>query len=87
MKIVNATVQHSYLWEHVEVLSLQQNMRLQQDGQDAWDFIQWLLDIGHGCNHINESKVQFLEYMQAESANSLIASIYPAIDMTLPPPE
>ena len=84
MKIVNATVQRSYLWEHVEVLSLRQNMRLQQDGQD---FIQWLLDVGHGCNHINESKVQFLEYMQAESANSLIASIYPAIDTTPPPPD
>ena len=71
MKIVNATVQRSYLWEHVEVLSLRQNMRLQQDGQDAWDFAQWLLDVGHGHNHINESKVQFPEYRICKFINSI----------------
>ena len=86
MDIVDATVQCSYLWEHVKVLSLRQNMRLCQDGQDALDFTQWLLDVGHGHNHINENKVQFPDYMQAESADSLIASIYPAIDTTPPPP-
>ena len=86
MDIVNATVQRSYLWEHVEVLSLRQNMRLRQDGQDALDFAQWLLDVGHGRNHVNENKVQFPDYMRMESADSLIASIYPAIDTTPPPP-
>ena len=59
---------------------------IRQDGQDALDFAQWLLDVGHGRNHINENKVQFPDYMRAESADSLIASIYPAIDTTPPPP-
>jgi hypothetical protein len=86
MDIVDATVQRSYLWEHVEVLSLRQNMRLQQGGQDAQGFAQWLLDVGHGRNHINENKVQFPDYMRTVSADSLIASIYPAIDTTPPPP-
>ena len=56
MDIVDTTIQHSYLWEHVKILSLRQNMRLEQ-GEDAREFAQWLLDVGHGRNLINENTV------------------------------
>lgn len=85
MDIVDATIQHSYLWEHVKILSLRQNMRLEQ-GEDAREFAQWLLDVGHGRNLINENTVRFPDHMRTESPDSLIESIYPAIASTPPPP-
>ena len=86
--IVDATIKRSHLWKHVEVLSLHQNMRLEQGDQDTQEFAQWLLDVGHGHNLINENKVHFPDHMQVESADSLIESIYPAINSTpTPPPE
>ena len=84
--IVDATILRSYLWEHAKNLSLQQNMRLKQGGQDTQEFARWLLDIGHGHNIINENKIQFPEHMQVGSADLLIKSIYPAINSIPPPP-
>ena len=44
MDIVDATIQHSYLWEHVKILSLRQNMRLEQ-GEDLKNLLNgcWML--------------------------------------------
>ena len=86
MDIVDATIQCSHLWEHIEILSLRRNMRLEQDSEDAREFAQWLLDVGHGRNLIDGNAIQIPDYMHTESANSLIESIYPAIDSTPPPP-
>ena len=36
--IVDATIQHSALWEHAKVLRLHQNMRLDQGDVDAQEF-------------------------------------------------
>jgi hypothetical protein len=86
--IIDATIQRSSLWEHVEILHLRQNMRLEQGGQEAQEFAQWLLDVGHGRNLIDENKIRFPDNMRVNSADSLIESIYPAIDSTpSPPPE
>ena len=41
--IVDATILCSYFWEHAKILSLQQNMRLKQGGQDTQEFARWLL--------------------------------------------
>lgn len=84
--IVDATIQRSHLWQHVEVLSLRQNMRLEQGNQDTQEFAQWLLDVGHGRNLIDNNKVCFPDHMQVQSADSLIESIYPAVDSAPPPP-
>ena len=45
--IVNASIQRSHLWEHVELLYLHQNMRLDRGSADAQQFAQWLLEVGH----------------------------------------
>ena len=84
--IVDATIQRSPLWEHVEILSLRQNMRLQQGMADTQQFSQWLLEVGHGRNMDNSSQVRFPEYMRITDENSLINSIYPTIDSNPPPP-
>ena len=86
MDIVDATIQRSHLWEHIEILSLRRNMRLEQDSEDAREFARWLLDVGHGRNLIDGNAIRIPDYMRTESANSLIESIYPAIDSTPPPP-
>jgi len=84
--IVDVTIQWSPLWEHVEILSLQQNMRLQQRTADTQQFSQWLLEVGHDRNMDNSSQVRFPEHMRIIDENSLINSIYPAIDSNPPPP-
>lgn len=86
--IVDATIQRSPLWEHVEVLSLRQNMWLQQGMADTQQFSQRLLEMGHGRNMDNSSQVRFPEYMRITDESSLINSIYPTIDSNpRPPPE
>ncbi|PPQ82287.1 hypothetical protein CVT25_008437 [Psilocybe cyanescens] len=84
--IVDATIQRSHLWENIEILFLQQNMRLQQGTADVQQFSQWLLEVGHGQNMVNNSQVRFPEHMRIQDANSLINTVYPAIDSTPPPP-
>ena len=84
--IVNATIQHSALWEHAEVLCLHQNMRLEQGDMDAQVFAQWLLKVSHGQNMNTNSQVHFLDHMQVDNSDSLIASIYPGINSIPPPP-
>ena len=84
--IVDATIQCSALWEHAEVLHLHQNMRLEQGDVDAQEFVQWLLEVGHGQNMNTNSQIQFPDGMQVDNSDSLIASIYPGIDSIPPPP-
>lgn len=53
-EIVGSSITQSYLWRHFDVISLTENMRLQQNHmtpqqrQDMQEFSQWLLDIGNG---------------------------------------
>jgi hypothetical protein len=52
--IINATIINSRLWTHVEILSLNQNMRLicteasPSEQQEVSNFSRWILDIGEG---------------------------------------
>ena len=61
-------------------------MRLEQDDDNAREFAQWLLDVGNGRNLIDGNAVRIPDYMRTESADSLIESIYLAINSTPPPP-
>lgn len=85
--IINAMIQHSYLRDNIEVLSLTENMRLQQWDVNVYEFVQWLLDVGHGQNMVgNRKEVDLLPGMRVEDVETLINTIYPAIDTTPPPP-
>lgn len=85
-EIIDSTIQHSYLWPHIQVLHLHENMCLAHGDTDA-DFAQWLLDIGHGCNSSSNGNVEIPEHMTVHSADNLINIIYPDIDCTPPPPQ
>jgi hypothetical protein len=53
-EIVASFISESYLWQHLKVFFLKQNMRLQQpnmsqsEKEDALQFSKWLLDVGDG---------------------------------------
>ena len=76
-EVVDATVQRSPLWQHIEILRLRQNMRLDQANADTQQFAAWLLDVGHGRNMVDDINVRLPESMRVPDVNSLIQSIYP----------
>lgn len=48
-------MQHSTLWQSIQVLKLIQNMQLNTADEQECEFAQWQLDIGHG-RHTNGDK-------------------------------
>ncbi|KAJ8457646.1 hypothetical protein ONZ45_g18233 [Pleurotus djamor] len=84
-EIVNATIQSSPLWKHIEVLYLHENMRVRDD-PNASQFASWLLDIGHGRNTTSDGSVVFPEPMITPDAQGLIDFIYRGIASSPPPP-
>jgi ATP-dependent DNA helicase PIF1 len=51
--VVHATINASYIWDHVEVLTLTKNMRLRQgpadqNNEEIEEFSKWLLSVGEG---------------------------------------
>jgi hypothetical protein len=45
--ILLATIQQSYLWQHVSLLQLRVNMCV-DNNPSSLQFVHWLLNIGHG---------------------------------------
>ena len=85
-EIVDATVQRSRLWNAVKILRLHQNMRLDSSDPGARQFAEWLLDVGHGRNMVDDTNIRIPASMQVADTNELIQSIYPGIDSSPPPP-
>lgn len=83
--IVSASLQRSSLWEHIEILRLHQNMRLDRS-TNSEDFAQWLLDIGHGRQMTSTGDFALPSAMQCTSLNHLIEYIYSDINSIPPPP-
>jgi hypothetical protein len=78
--IVNASIKRSSLWNHIQVLQLKQNMRLDRTPEsDA--FAAWLLKVGagHGLGPTNTIKLPNNMKLQDNSVNGLINTIYPGI--------
>jgi hypothetical protein len=84
-EIIDASIFRSYLWEGIEVLTLTQNMRL-DNGPEESQFAQWLLDIGYGRTNRDDSTVELPPEMVCRDSNSLIESIFPGISGPTPPP-
>nr|XP_043633373.1 ATP-dependent DNA helicase PIF1-like [Erigeron canadensis] len=59
-EIVNASLNHSFLWDKCKVLKLTKNMRLhsgqtEQDKEEIKKFVNWILTVGKGtAEHLNE---------------------------------
>jgi len=74
-EIVNACLEKSYLWNTMEILKLDENIRLRHSPDNA-PFSQWLLDIGHGRDIDADGKVQIPQHMITYDENELIQNIY-----------
>src|SRR6266567_6709356 len=86
-EIVNACLKKSYLWDTMEILKLEENMRLRHSPEDA-PFSEWLLDIGHGRGIDADGKVQIPQHMIIYNEDELIHNIYgdiASLGLTPPP--
>jgi hypothetical protein len=84
-KILSASLRNSYLWRHIKVYFLHQNMHLDCTPEsEAW--AQYLLDVGAGKNSNAEGYVTLPQDMRCgDSLDSLIDAIYPGIAHGLKP--
>jgi ATP-dependent exoDNAse (exonuclease V) alpha subunit len=78
--IVNASLMASPMWQELQVLKLQTNMRVGQDEEER-AFATWLTDIGHGRHTDETGNVELLPQFSCpeNTLESLIQEIYPGI--------
>ena len=76
--IVEASLRTSYLWNHMHVLKLRENMRLKDSPQDS-HFAQWLLDIGHGRTLDDNNQIDVPPSMVLHDEDDLINAVFPDI--------
>lgn len=79
-QIVQASLRRSYLWEHMNVLHLTENKRLEGGTEEDRQFADWLLDVGRGLNNDQDGLLQLPESMRCgETIEDLINAVYPNI--------
>jgi hypothetical protein len=84
-QIVNAALNKSYLWQHIQIFSLITNMRLAQaESYEAQAFAEYLLQIGNGTEQMIENElIRIPDHMVVQPQDSenpndaLIDVIYP----------
>ena len=78
--IINASLQKSRIWRHVQLFHLTQNMRLVQSPENT-AFAQWLLDVGEGKGLSPEKTISLPRTMITphNTLQSLTNLIYPDI--------
>ena len=78
--IVGACLQKSYLWRHINILHLTENMQVDLTDPQSVEFAQWLLDIGSGKDLPLNHKIPIPPHMLSPSTvKELISEIYPGI--------
>ena len=79
-QIVDASLCRSRLWEHIEVLHLKKNMRLEQTPESV-AFAEWLLKVGAGSDLTPDKTIELPNNMRLpqNDVNSLVNAIYPDI--------
>lgn len=97
--IVFASINSSYLWPYCHVLTLTQNMRLQQDNlgidvTELREFSEWMLKIGDGKlsePNDGEAEIEIPEYLVindfVDPLQSLFDVTYPAFETNYSQPE
>lgn len=85
--IIDASLRRSTIWNHVEVLQLKKNMRLEGMDAEEADFARWLLDVGHGRNNMVDGTVELPDGMVCRDCDTLVDAIYPEISGPTPPPQ
>ncbi|XP_071719168.1 uncharacterized protein [Rutidosis leptorrhynchoides] len=97
--IVNASLNSSYLWDHIQVLKLTVNMRLKcgstpEDIHEMKQFDEWILDVGNGTYggpNDGEADIEIpdelLIKVSSDPIMSIIESTYPNVIANLYKPE
>nr|XP_043630449.1 ATP-dependent DNA helicase PIF1-like [Erigeron canadensis] len=90
-EIVNASLNHYFLWDNCKVLKLTKNMRLHsgqtdQDKEEIKKFTDWILTVGEGtAGEPNDgtTEIEFPEDVRLRSeknhVDSIVSTIYPSI--------
>jgi hypothetical protein len=79
--IVAACIQKSYLWQHVHVMHLTHNMRVEQNAPESVQFARWLLDVGSGKDLPIDHKLNIpLHMLTGRDLDQLINQVYPDIE-------
>ncbi|KAG0574270.1 hypothetical protein KC19_VG249600 [Ceratodon purpureus] len=82
-QIVGACLRRSTIWQHVRIMNLSINMRLQNASLANREFAQWLLQVGDGSNFDDASSnmIQLHNWINiVSSIRCLIDNIYNNID-------
>jgi hypothetical protein len=81
-EIINACIQNSSLWHHIQILFLKKNMRIEANDPNSEYFAKWLLDIGHGKDLPLDHTFKVPAHMICgPDASNLISEIYPNIQI------
>ncbi|KAG0618503.1 hypothetical protein M758_4G069300 [Ceratodon purpureus] len=75
-QIVGACLRRSTIWQHVTILNLSINMRLQNASPTNREFAQWLLQVGDGSNFDDASS----NMIQLHNSINIVSSIRCLID-------
>jgi predicted alpha/beta hydrolase family esterase len=79
--IVAACIQKSHLWQHVHVMHLTHNMRVEHNAPESLRFAQWLLDVGSGKDLPIDHKMNIPAHMlTCTNIDELISQVYPGIE-------
>ena len=78
---VSASLQQSHLWRKKKVPSLTENMHLARNPEDtAYQYAQWLLDVGDGKFTAGDSSTLLSEEKQCgNTVESFLEATYPGV--------
>jgi hypothetical protein len=77
---VNACLKNSYLWDHMKVFHLTENMRVKAAGsREAEAYSKWLLDVGNGTCGEGRLTIPAAMMTEQESLESLTNSVFPDV--------
>ena len=75
---MGASIQRSYLWHHVEVFHLTENMCVDPHDPQSAQFVQWLSDVGQGKDLPLDHSITHPQHMICGPAVSdIISAVYP----------
>jgi hypothetical protein len=77
-RIVNASIKKSFLWDHIEVLHLKRNMRLDRTPESE-AFAAWLLEVGAGGPSSSINLPQNM-CLQDNTVDGLVNALYPNLE-------
>jgi len=73
--IMNASLQQSYLWPKMNIITLHCNVHLDRSEEEN-AFAEWLLDVSHGCYNAEDGTIALPEHMVTTDLSMFIYKMY-----------